>query len=556
MGNPPPEPKKRPAAPVRSPAYTVREARAALRAGDADRALALVDEVLGKAPNDVGANTVRWRILERRGDLTGALACIDRIKSVGPITTEVQAGERRLTGHLVETEDNWLPRVPGPASRLEPDDPAIVLHLLKQSLPQVETGYAMRSQYSLLAQRSAGLRPAVVTSLGFPRRVMSEAAQEVTVIPEVELVDGIEHYRLDLGLGYGYDERPDINLRDQARLTATIVEQLRPAIVHAGSGYRGYELALVALALRERFAIPVVYEVRGFLEGTWSPDRRLARAGNDGSAVELTSRRAATELRCMRAADVVITIADAMRDEIVDRGVPPERVHVVPNGVDPSVFTPRPADPALRRSYGIPDEVPVFGYVSTLDHPRENHELLIATAAALASAQREAVCLIVGDGKRRAELERAAEASGVLGRVIFTGRVPHDRVADLYALLDVFVVPRRDDRAARYVTPLKPFEAMAMERPLVVTDLPALTELAAPNGSRPRGLVVPLDDAAAMASALERLFDDPDLRRKLGSAGREWVVRERTWEANGKRYLAAYETVRSRAGVGGAQPTL
>ena len=559
IGRPPPEPKKSTAKTPkeRSPAYTVREARAALRAGDADRALALADEVLARSPGDIGANTIRLRILDRRGDMTGALALIERVKAKAAITAELQAAERRLTGHMIETEQDWLPRIPGPPSPIEADDPAVVLHLLKQSLPQVETGYTMRSHYSLLAQRSAGLKPVVVTSLGFPRRVLSNAAQDVTLIPEVEVVNGIEHHRLDLGLGYGYDERPDVNLRDQARLSAGLVERIRPAILQAGSGFRGYELALVALALRERYAIPVVYEVRGFLEATWSPDRRLAGGDNDGTGVEYTARRAATELRCMRAADAVITIADAMRDEIIRRGVPPERVHVVPNGVDPSVFTPRRPDPALRRSYGIPDGAPVFGYISTLDHPRENHELLIEAAAVLAAAGREAICLIVGDGKRRAQLETAAEERGVRDRVIFTGRVPHERVADLYALLDVFVVPRRDDRAARYVTPLKPFEAMAMELPLVVTELPALTELAAPNGPRPRGVVVPLDDAAAMASALQGLFDDAELRRSLGTAGRDWVVHERTWESNGKRYLAAYETVLG-SGVmsSGVQPAL
>jgi glycosyltransferase involved in cell wall biosynthesis len=124
--------------------------------------------------------------------------------------------------------------------------------------------------------------------------------------------------------------------------------------------------------------------------------------------------------------------------------------------------------------------------------------------------------------------------------VVFTGRVPHDQVRGHYALLDAFVVPRRDERAARTVTPLKPYEALAMERPLVVADLPALTEIAAPDE---RGLAFRAGDADALASAIERLMDDPDLGRRIGTAGRAWVARERTWAANGPRYRAVYDQV-------------
>jgi glycosyltransferase involved in cell wall biosynthesis len=149
-------------------------------------------------------------------------------------------------------------------------------------------------------------------------------------------------------------------------------------------------------------------------------------------------------------------------------------------------------------------------------------------------------CLIVGDGKRREELESLARRSGAAGAIHFTGRVPHDEVRAHYALLDAFVVPRRNDRAARYVTPLKPFEAMAMARPLVVADLPALVEIAAPGE---RGLAFPVEDADALAAELERLMDDPALGSRLAEAGRAWVLAERTWASNGDRYRNLYAAV-------------
>jgi glycosyltransferase involved in cell wall biosynthesis len=227
----------------------------------------------------------------------------------------------------------------------------------------------------------------------------------------------------------------------------------------------------------------------------------------------------------------------------VERGVPADRVHVVPNGVDPTIFSPRQRDPELIRRYGLNDRT-VIGYVSTLDHPREGHELLIEATSRLLRAGRHVTCLIVGDGRRRAELEELARRLGAGSAVIFAGAIPHDRVADYYALLDAFVVPRRDDRAARFVTPLKPFEAMAVGVPLVVADLPALMELA---GRSERGLAFPVGDAEALATTIERLIDEPELGRRLAEAARRWVVSERTWASNGQRYRAIYESVTQEA---------
>lgn len=246
----------------------------------------------------------------------------------------------------------------------------------------------------------------------------------------------------------------------------------------------------------------------------------------------------------MLAADAVVTLAETMKADIVARGVPAERVFIVPNGVDPVAFQPRPADPALRERFGLGDRF-VIGYVSNLDHPREGHETLIRATAILAADDRDVACLIVGEGRHRTTLESIAAESGAGDRVVFTGAVPHDEVAAMYALLDAFVVPRRDERVARLVTPLKPFEAMAMARPLIVADLPALIEVA-PDGER--SLAYAAEDAAALATAVERLMDDPELAARLGEAGREWVTSERTWASNGPRWTEVYESVLANRG--------
>ena len=147
--------------------------------------------------------------------------------------------------------------------------------------------------------------------------------------------------------------------------------------------------------------------------------------------------------------------------------------------------------------------------------------------------------LLVGDGKDKETLVETGHRLGLDdGTLIMTGRVPHDDVLRYYSLIDVFVVPRTASRVSQLVTPLKPYEAMAMERAVVVSDLPALREMVSPGET---GLTFRAEDAAHLADVLGGLLDDPALRARLGRQGREWVLANRTWANNGRLYRELYE---------------
>jgi glycosyltransferase involved in cell wall biosynthesis len=113
-------------------------------------------------------------------------------------------------------------------------------------------------------------------------------------------------------------------------------------------------------------------------------------------------------------------------------------------------------------------------------------------------------------------------------------------VPDYYALLDVFVIPRVPERAARLVTPLKPFEAMAAGIPLVTSDLEALREIV---GDGERGLTFAAGNAEALASVLSELQADAAKRTDMATRARNWVISERRWAANGKQYAKLYERI-------------
>ncbi|HKX74688.1 MAG TPA: glycosyltransferase family 4 protein [Acidimicrobiia bacterium] len=408
----------------------------------------------------------------------------------------------------VSNIDQWTP------------EPKTVLHILKESLPYVETGFTFRSRMTLRAQAAAGYLPVVVTSLGFPR------TKGVESFPSVEDVDGVKHYRLDPGSEVNTRAIPfDLLLEDQARMTGAVAAEAKPALVQAGSGFRGYDTALVGLSIASKAGLPFIYEVRGFQEQTWTSDIPRSEKG------EYYRRRRAQELRCLEAADAVITIAEAMVEEIIARGISPEKVHLVPNAVDVDRFTPRPKSPDLLAEMGLNGRQ-VIGYISNLGW-REGLTHLIKATELLVRGGHDVGCLIVGDGPERSSLERLAADLGLQERVIFTGHVPNQQIEEHYALIDVFVVPRLNDRASRMVTPLKPLEAMAMNIPVVASDLPALREMVLPDE---RGLTFQPGDEFDLARVVGELLSDEPRRVKMAKRAREWVFAERTEGSNSARY--------------------
>jgi glycosyltransferase involved in cell wall biosynthesis len=481
----------------------------------------------------LNAHGSRWLLsrkadlLTRAGEFTAARDTWRELASSGDAAAATKV--RLLEGRLRETDPAWLPVAPGPPEKLVPLSSRRILHIAKSAAPERWSGFTIRTLQNLRAQRAAGLEPIVVTKIGWPR----EAG--VTDVPARVTFEGIEHHYLDRGPGYEPRTLPvDVPLQDMTEALVPLVRELRPAVLHVHSGHRGGELVLVALALRARFGIPVVYEVRGLFESSWTPDLRYAEHA------EFFGRRLAQETRLLRDVDGVIAISQALADDFVARGISRDKITIVPNGIDPAALDVQERDPALREQLGLADSH-VVGYLGNLDHWREGIEVLLAALTQLRRRGRSDIkVLIVGDGTRRRSMEAEARRLGVADASVFTGRVPHELVGQYYAQMDVLVNPRVDERAARFITPLKPYEAMALGIPVLVSDLPALREIVDPPN---RGAVAPPGDAGALADAIESLVDDPARRANLGQAGRAWVRAERTWLSNGPRYRAAYEAM-------------
>ncbi|POX52086.1 glycosyltransferase [Streptomyces sp. Ru72] len=226
--------------------------------------------------------------------------------------------------------------VPAPAGRPIRPVPGRVLHLVTNGLPHQRTGYGLRTQALARAQSEAGLDPHVVTRIGFP------VTHGVLDARSLDLLDGVPQHRL---LPRWLPRGDGPLLTRNAELAARLVERLRPSVLHAASDHRN---GRVALALRETYGLPVVYEVRTLPAEPW-PARIPGRSGADERRPTLHPM----ETYCLREADAVLAPSEAMRAGIVALGVPEERVRVVPDVVDPVFLQPLSDGSAPRSGFGI-----------------------------------------------------------------------------------------------------------------------------------------------------------------------------------------------------------
>jgi glycosyltransferase involved in cell wall biosynthesis len=194
-------------------------------------------------------------------------------------------------------------------------------------------------------------------------------------------------------------------------------------------------------------------------------------------------------------------------------------VTVVPYGVDLAQF--RPGDRRARNSRGAGEVV--LGAVARLS-PEKGFDLLLRAAARLIDRDLPVRVVLVGEGPERARLERLAAQLGIEGRVTFRGAVAHEAVPAVLATFDVFVMPSRAEGFG-----VAALEAQAMELPVVASRVHGLPDVVV-HGST--GLLVPPGDVEALATALEQLVRNADVRVALGRRGRAFVAARYSWREN------------------------
>lgn len=399
-----------------------------------------------------------------------------------------------------------------------------VLHVLTNSLPHTPSGYAQRSHSIMLALKELGWDLSAVTRIGWPITTGALLAA-----PQ-DFVDGIGYQRLlPQQLEAHFSER----LQQNAEMLLQHVLWQRPALLHTTTHWTN---AVVVQAVANAVGIPWVYEVRGQLADTWASTRDEDAVNSDYYRLFKAREKDAT-----LAADGLVTLGEQMKANLVNFGADADSIVLSPNAVG-GQFLQVPGDTKEARvQLGLDPELEYVGTVSSLV-PYEGLETVVEAAALLMPKRPNLRLLIVGDGTALPNIIETARKLGIADRVITPGRVDREESHLYHRALDIFVVPRLSTQVTRMVTPMKSVEASASAKPVIASDLPALSELVHHEKT---GLLVPAEDPVAWADAIGGLLDDPTRAQSMGQAGRRWVLAERTWQANAKKYDDLYRRILS-----------
>lgn len=241
-----------------------------------------------------------------------------------------------------------------------------------------------------------------------------------------------------------------------------------------------------------------------------------------------------------RRCESMVVSRQQVRDTARSHLIPRELLHVVPNGVDVSLF--RPGDRmAARRRLGLADGF-ILATVGRLNREK-GFDVALEAVARAAGDHPEARLLVVGEGEEGPSLERQAHRLGIADRTDFVGAQPQERVAEYLVASNAFLFPTRRDEAGPLVLP----QAMACGLPVVASRIGGITEVLEPSeGPRPGVLVRP-GSVPDLEAAVRRLLCDDALRSSLGAAARERTVGEYGLETMVERTVAVYRAAVARA---------
>ncbi|KKL89363.1 hypothetical protein LCGC14_1915430, partial [marine sediment metagenome] len=277
--------------------------------------------------------------------------------------------------------------------------------------------------------------------------------------------------------------------------------------------------------------IPFVYEVRGLWEDT---DVILGLyKENDSNYLEI--RQQETDL--MKKADAVITLGNLMKKELINRGIEKKKLYVIPNAVDIDSFQPIPSDMQLKKTFEIENEH-IIAYIGSI-REIEGIETLIKAIFVVRNELKDIKLLLVGGYDRRyyLKLHNLIKKLSLDQVVLFTGTVPPSEIKRYYSIVDIIGIPRINSRLNRIVTPLKQFEAMAMKKVVIASDLPALREMIKPGIS---GDLFEPENMNDLADKIIYYLLNERISEKLGVTAKEYVQINHDWDKIAINYRKIY----------------
>lgn len=395
-----------------------------------------------------------------------------------------------------------------------------ILHILDHSLP-LQSGYTFRTWSIIQQQRALGWQTNHLTGLKHP---VQQSLKETS--------SGLSFFRTPPPQSFW----TKLSFLKQIATITTLItrleqvaKEIRPDILHAHSP------ALNGIAtwyVSRRLGIPMVYEIRAFWE-----DAAVSHGTSRAWGIRYRMTRA-LESFVVKRADAVTVICEGLRQEILSRGISSSKIGIIPNAVDSTRFQPRPPHQDTAKQLGIKDKV-VLGFIGSF-YAYEGLPILLEALTILLKKRSDVILLLVGGGEEEEKLKKCANNPDLAGKVLFTGRVPHEQVGNYYSLVDIFVYPRLPIRLTELVTPLKPLEAMANDTLVVASDVGGHRELIIHGKT---GFLFLPNNPKALAECLLSLLEQRSEWAVIRDQAKKFVINERTWATSIAGYKTIYQNV-------------
>lgn len=400
-----------------------------------------------------------------------------------------------------------------------------ILHVFYSTLPSTKGG-DIRSRDVIESQVEVGLDVLALSSPFQPPATPGAKVEEFGGIPYHRSFDDTEGLRIsEQDQGLKVKLRKAMKLWSFGDVVADLACREKPNVIHAHSTFF---CAFAGRRAARKLGLPLVYEVRSL----WEERSVMKSPSLKTRAIARAFRE--IETRAMRMADHIVVISEGLRRDVMDRGIPEDRITMVGNGANLSRVTPDHASTGDK-----PPSDWVFAYVGNLSDI-EGLDLLIDAVRDLRAQGWTNPIHLHGDGPAMANLK--AQAKNVEG-ITFHGRFKPDDAPEIYSAVDVIVTPRRRSPLTDKVTPLKPLEAMAWRKPVITSSVAGMLELVRDGET---GFVFEADDAQALATVLKRVTDQPEALPAIKETARQFVHDERSWHANGLKYKALYARLLGR----------
>jgi len=457
---------------------------------------------------------------QRRGDIEKPYKLLEKIKDNNWKETQKRKLELELNllKEGVAYDKSSFQKIQG--------SPKSIMYHVNQSLPHHSSGYAIRTQSLLKSLKSKNWNISAYARVGYPNDRYDYIGSKI--VDSYSTVDGIDYYfapSRTKSIG-----KLDIKQyqKENIKLIIKQAKEFGPSIIHCASNY---SCGLAGTAAAKILGLPSIYEMRGLWHVTRTAKQPEYDESNHYRMIE------GLEMQAAKNASHVLAITEGVKDVLLTNGIEEEKITLLPNAVDINKFKPRERNEKIEQKFGL-NGMTTIGYIGSFTDYEGLDYLLKAGAALKDKYEGKFKILMIGDGVVLDNLKSLSRELKLDNVIHFTGRIEHNDVLDYYSVIDIAVYPRKGMKVCEIVSPLKPLEAMAMEKTVIASNVKALSEMVKNNET---GLLHEKDNIDDLTKLLEKCLKDKKLTKSLGINARKWVTKNRNWDTVSEKVSNLYK---------------